>query len=155
MRSGVARHVDVAFMKLCYVDVGPATDVQQIFEAYRAAMARLEKDFPATIFVHMTIPLVSREGGLKALAKQLLGRPLQGTGDNLARESLNALLRAQYGASGLLFDLAQLESTRPDGTRLANAMAGEYTDDGGHLNATGRKHVAKRLLAFLCTIRNQ
>jgi hypothetical protein len=158
MRAGAAGQVDVAFMKLCYVDVSPATDVRRVFDDYKAVMAGLHRDYPKALFLHMTVPLTSQEKGPKALARRLLGRQVRGYADNAARESLNALLRAEYGGTGLLFDLALAEATGADGTRQKHTMDGKgyyamqaaYTDDGGHLNARGRVHVAEELLAFLC-----
>ena len=60
------------------------------------------------------------------------------------------------------FDLALVESTRPDGTReffyrkgvSYSALTPAYSDDGGHLNNEGRRHVAERLLVFLCDLRS-
>jgi hypothetical protein len=160
MRSGRKERLDVAFMKLCYVDVGVDTDVMAIFEGYRDTMTRLKSDFPETMFVHFTVPLVARQKGIKPLLKRLLGRQVRGYDDNLAREKLNSLLRNEYSGKEPLFDLALFESTRPDGSRSLLKLRGErysaledaYTDDGGHLNLNGRKVVAEQLLAFLAGI---
>jgi hypothetical protein len=159
MRGGMAGGTDIAFMKLCYVDVQGDTDVTAIFRSYKGALDRLKADFPKTTFVSFTVPLVSRERGLKPLLKRLLGRQVHGFEDNRAREKLNTLLRNDAGSEPL-FDLALLESTRPDGSRTAlgssdgtcYAMEGIYTDDGGHLNRVGRKYIAEQLLLFLTTL---
>ena len=157
MRAGMADKVDAAFMKLCYVDVGATTDVGAIFAAYRDALGRLKADFPRTTFLHFTVPIVARETGIKPALKRLLGRPVQGIEDNVTRERLNALLRAEYAKDNTLFDLALVESTLADGSRAAYESAGTryyamqpgYTDDGGHLNKTGRRFVVERFIAFL------
>jgi len=69
-------HVDIAFMKFCYVDGEAGTDIDSIFSAYRDTLARPEADFPGVIFVHMIVPLVTRE---------------------TASGQLNSRLRRQYG----------------------------------------------------------
>ena len=154
---GLAEGVDIAFMKLCYADLWMDTDVPLIFATYKDTLARLKADRPKTIFVHWTVPLVAREGGLKNSVKRLLGRPVQGYEDNLNRERLNDLLRAEYLGKEPLFDLALFESARPDGLRRGFPVKGKtcyalepgYTDDGGHLNEKGRSFVAEQLLVLL------
>ena len=69
-------------------------------------------------------------------------------------------LREAYGSINRLFDLATIESTRPDGTRSGFEKDGktyyslvpEYTYVSGHLNEAGRRVVAKRLLLFLANL---
>lgn len=93
----------------------------------------------------------------KALVKRLLGRHPYGTVENVRREEYNALLRAAYLGREPFFDLARVESTAPGGApvtvdwggRPAPALAREYTDDGGHLNAAGRLRAARELLEVL------
>lgn len=156
MTAGMGNGVDIALMKLCYADIGPETDVSAVFTEYTQSIARLQTRFPKVVFIHLTDPLTTRESGLKTDMKRLLGRQLKGYGDNVAREKLNALLRAEYGKKSL-FDIAMYESTGPDGVRPGYLEKGEpyfilqelYTDDGGHLNAAGKEYVATELLAFL------
>src|SRR5689334_5438113 len=50
MGSGIGRQVDVAMMKLCYVDVTSNTDVGALFAAYRQAITALERDLPMVTF---------------------------------------------------------------------------------------------------------
>lgn len=160
MRDGMAKQVDVAFMKLCYVDVGPGTDVAAIFASYKETLSHLKTDYPTTMFVHFTVPLVSQEKGIKPLVKGILGRHVRGFEDNLVRDKLNSLLRTQYAGKEPLFDLALFESTRPDGSRTLSELAGRkyaaleamYTDDGGHLNETGRGFIAQQLLVLLAGV---
>jgi hypothetical protein len=162
LRGGSAEHLDIAFMKLCYVDIQADTDVTAVFRGYKDTMARLKIDFPKTVFVHFTVPIVRREKGIKPLLKRLLGRQVEGFGsdDNLAREKLNELLRNEYAGKEPLFDLALYESTRADGSRTAFTLNGgryyaledAYTDDGGHLNQTGRRFIAEQLLVFLAGV---
>lgn len=160
IENGVGNRADVAFFKLCYVDIGPQTDVAVLFRRYEDMMARLETNYPKTRFVHVTTPLTTRERGIKTLAKGLIGRPRRGYEDNLVRERYNRLLRDRYGSQGLVFDLARVESTLPDGARLDYmlkgqtyyALAPEYTSDGGHLNESGRRRAAAELLRFLASV---
>ncbi len=77
--------------------------------------------------------------------------------DNIARNDFNKLLFEEFIGKEPLFDIAGIESTGYDGKRSAFKKAGksfyslapEYTQDGGHLNETGRKRVAEQLLIFL------
>jgi lysophospholipase L1-like esterase len=79
---------------------------------------------------------------------------------NAKRNEFNALLGQEFGAIDPIFDLAQIESTRPDGSRAyfqrstesVFTLAPEWTYDGGHLNAAGRRVVAERFLAFLAHV---
>lgn len=72
----------------------------------------------------------------------------------MKRAQYNALLRKQYADSGRLFDLAAIESTRPDGTRVTGSRGGTkyyalcegYASDNGHLNTQGAKAVAAGML---------
>jgi hypothetical protein len=163
LRGGWSRDLDIAFMKLCYADIGAETDVMAVFSAYRETMARLKADYPKTVFVHFTVPLVSRESGLVPFLKRMAGRGVRWFDANRARERLNSLLRREYEGKEPLFDLAYFESTRADGTRVTlgsggqavYALEGEYTDDGGHLNDRGRKIIAEQLIVFLAGLRGR
>ena len=153
--------VDIALVKFCYVDIRADTDVKALFERYRETIAGLRRANPRTIFVHVTLPLTTEQTGFKALAKRLLGRAPYGTIENVRREEYNRLLREAYAGREPLFDLARIESTAPDGTAarvhwngvLAPALAPAYTDDGGHLNAEGRRRAARELIAVLAAAR--
>ena len=77
------------------------------------------------------------------------------------RHRYNQLLRAKFaGQPGVLFDLAAVESTRADGTPLWFEVSGakvpmlvaEFSDDGQHLNVTGRRRAADALLEFLAKV---
>ena len=79
---------------------------------------------------------------------------------NILRNEYNETLRKEYVNKGTLFDLAEIESTFPDGSRstfkrnrkLHYSLVPEYTYDGSHLNEIGRKKVAEQLLIFLATL---
>lgn len=145
--------VDVALLKLCYVDIDARTDVDALFEAYVAMHERLRARYPRVTFVPVTVPLTVVASGPKAWLKaQLTGAPRWGAEENAARHRFNTRLRARFVGQPL-FDLAALEATRPDGSgeRFAGvpALAPAWTDDGQHLNARGRRHVAEALLTLL------
>lgn len=152
--------LDIALVKFCYVDITANTDVKALFARYRATIEDLKARNPGTAFVHVTTPLTVVQRGAKESLKRLLGRAPHGTIENLRREEYNTLLRETYRGREPLFDLARAESTAPDGTEVsvkwkgsvAPTMAPAYTDDGGHLNATGRLRAARELVSVLAAI---
>ena len=155
LESGVGAIADIAFFKLCYVDIHGGTDVEALAGAYDAMMRDMREKFPQLTIVAVTAPLTVVPAGLKTTVKKMLGRGEPDKTANAKREAFNAHLRETYGP--LVFDLAALESTLPDGQRVTYEMDGQtyyalepsYSDDGGHLNATGRRIVAAGLLKFL------
>lgn len=157
MRGGFARSADIALMKLCYVDIDGTTDIETVFAAYEGAMLRLAADYPDVVFAWTTVPLTTVESGPKAAVKRILGRPIRGEAENLARERYNRLVREHVPVNAPLLDLALFESTTPGGDRVAfhaddmtyYALYGSYTSDGGHLDGEGRRLVAGRFLAAL------
>jgi len=158
IRKGLGRVPDMALFKFCYVDITADTDVREVWAAYQRTMQQLEGEFPATIFLHVTVPLQTAGAGWKQWLQKFWGQTKVGVpADNIRRNELNALFREQYGRSGRLFDLARVEATRPDGRRELfvargtryEALAREFTDDGGHLNEPGRMAVAANFLKTL------
>jgi hypothetical protein len=147
---------DLAFMKFCYVDFNPSTDVDALFAAYQRTIATLRGQRPRTQFAHITVPLTARPTRLKDQLARLLGREVWEDAANVKRELFNQKLRDTY-ASDPLFDLARIESTRPDGSRATfeqnnrvyYALADLYTDDGGHLNRLGQDQAAIAFINFL------
>jgi hypothetical protein len=160
MDGGMGSRVDVAFFKLCYIDFGVGTDVEAVFRGYQNAMAGLRARHPKVLVVHLTVPVTSLESGVRAWAKRALGRPVNGQDDNIQRNRFNEMLRREYEGKEPLFDLAKLEATAPDGRRTILEKDGEafyalletHTDDGGHLNGSGRRMIAEQLLAFLARL---
>jgi len=159
IESGLGGAVDIAFMKLCWADFTPDTDITALFEEYRNTMAGLKASYPEVKFIHFTVPLTVVQSGSKALIKRILGRPVFGYAENVRRHQYNELLRKEYQGKEPLFDLAAWESTRPDGSQEHYTADGrdypelvpEYTPDSGHLNAEGQRWVAAHLLAYLST----
>jgi hypothetical protein len=139
MRGGMGRQVDVALMN---VDVDSSMDVDTLFVRYHDTMGALERDFPNVTFIHVTVPLFTEACGQAC-----------GHSDNVARERLSALIRGEY-AGHHLFDIAAIESTKPDGTRVSGsydnqeyfALYDGYTPDVVHLNAVGSKIAATTFL---------
>lgn len=144
LRGGLGEQVDVALMKLCYIDVTAGTDVDALLEAYRSTLAALERDLPGVTFVHVTVPLTAERSALGRLRARLTRNDRYGPDENVVRERLNARLRAEH-AGGHLLDLAAVESTRLDGTRVTGRHEGSdyfalhdgYAADLGHLNEAG------------------
>lgn len=157
---GAMSAVDAAGLKFCYLDVTGDVDVQKLFDDYVATMERLELDYPETAIVYFTMPLRVSRGGIKGLAKWVLRRDRSGREGNADRHTFNQLLREAKGDTGRLFDIALFESTYLDGSRETfrlrgvthEALVPEYTDDGGHLNDTGRRVVATEFVAFLAEL---
>jgi hypothetical protein len=149
MRSGIGQQVDVAMMKLCYIDIMSDTDVTALFARYRETVAALARDFAKVIFVHVTVPLTTEQGSLSRLKGLLTGSRRLGPGENAARERVNDLIRREYAADHL-FDLAAGESTAPDGSRVMGTYQGQryyqlyeaYASDSGHLNGAGARAAA-------------
>ena len=160
IEDGIGDKADIAFFKFCYIDFNAETDINKIFDYYKTKMSYLKELYPQTTFIHVTAPLMARQTGLKAAVKKILGRPLWGYDDNIKRNQFNDLLREEFGKEKLLFDLALIEATFPDGSgnvhqkdgQSFQALVLEYTYDGGHLNEKGRRIVAEQLIIFLSNL---
>jgi hypothetical protein len=159
--AGIGEVADVVLLKFCYVDFGPSTDAAALFARYQALVARQRARHPGLVFVHVTVPLTTVQGGLKGLVKRALGRVPAGVAENAKREEYSDLVRRSYGGKEPVFDLARLESTAPDGAvasasdgaRRVPALFAEYTDDGGHLTAQAQVLLARELLTTLAMAR--
>lgn len=145
----------IAMFKYCYLDITPDTDVGRLFAAHRDSVRALQARHPELTFVHVTAPLTTLEPAPKLLVKRLLGKPTS-RDVNRKRNEFNALLRREFQGEPI-FDLARIESSRADGSRTlfvaggdtVYTLAPELTDDGGHLNAAGRRAAAMELLSVL------
>lgn len=157
LRNKFRGNIDIAFFKYCFVDIGATSDVEKIFGEYQRTMADLKKHYPNIMLLYFTVPLTTVQTGWKAWLKEKVGRAIGGYADNIKRNEYNNLLRKEYGSTGLLFDLAKLEATRPDGSlvqfrfdgRVYTSLDPEYSRDGAHLNGRGEKYIAEQLLLFL------
>jgi len=152
--------VDVALVKLCYVDFTADTDAGALAARYLSALAGLQRRHPHTTFVHVTAPVTTVQGGVKALLKRLLGRTPYGLVENVRREEYNAILRRAYLGKEPLLDLARVEATGPDGAMTTSSWGGvvapslqpAYAADEGHLNAAGQARAARALLEVLASV---
>jgi len=161
LEAGLGQKADLAMVKFCYVDITAETDLEKLFLIYKERMNKIQEEFPNLRLAHVTVPLMGRAPGLKSLIKRvaypIFGKSPGWPADNLARMRFNDMLIAEYGSRAPVFDLARAESTYPDGRRCfvrqgsktVYALAPEYTTDGGHLNALGRKWAARAFVAFL------
>src|SRR5262245_22134688 len=112
LRSGMAERVDLACMKLCYVDVKTGTDVDRIANHYQSVLAELTTEFPRVTFIHCTVPVVAMPSWPQRFLRTLLGRAhTKIIDDNLARTAYNRKLRDALGVQAALFDIAATEST--------------------------------------------
>jgi hypothetical protein len=160
INGGVGAWADVAFFKFCYIDIMAEQDVDKVLFHYKKTMADLKKAYPKTTFVHVTAPLTIVQTGPKVFIKKMIGRAPGGYLDNARRNEYNRKLRQAYAGKEPIFDLAQIESTYPDGGRATfewkgqahERMIPEYGSDGRHLNEPGRQRVAEQLLVFLSTL---
>jgi hypothetical protein len=159
LEAGVGEKADVAFFKFCYVDFSPETDVEKVFAGYKQTLASLHGKYPKTKFLHVTVPLTIVQSGPKATLKKLLGKKLGGAEANVVRNRFNDLMRKEYGGREPLFDLAAVESTRPDGLVRFDqdgtsypALAPEYSSDGKHLNTDGARWASAHLLKTLAEL---
>jgi len=158
--QGIGGKVDIAFFKFCFVDINSGIDVQKLFTDYKNTMSMLTKKYPQTTFIHCTVPLLRKTKNTpKSFLKKVLGKEdgFFDNSHNIARNAFNELIRKEYQGKAPIFDVADAESTYPDGSRETFTAMGktyyslvpEYTDDGGHLNSVGRKRVAGQLLLVL------
>jgi hypothetical protein len=163
MDAGFGNKVDIAFFKLCYVDVTRDSNPQKIFTNYQNLIDNLRARYPKTKFLHVTVPVCSTPKGarrnLKESVKLLVGSPGV-LDDNMKRQHYNTLLSDACSQTDTLFDVALTESISPSGSRCYAVkektkiyfMDPQYTSDGGHLNKEGRKRVAEQLLIILAEL---
>jgi hypothetical protein len=160
MEKGIGDKADIALFKFCYVDIRRETDAEGVFAAYKSTMSLLEGKHPKTTFVHVTAPLTCTKETFKTWIKKMIGKKeIWEYDDNIARNQFNNLLRKEYQGKEPIFDLADVESTYPDGTRQTFSKDGNtyyslvpnYTNDGGHLNELGRRIAAGHLLLLLAS----
>jgi len=153
--AGARLRPDVAFMKLCYVDFNPRTDVDDLFAHYQRTLEALKRELPAIRFAHVTVPLTRRPTELKWRLRRLAGLEVWEDDANVKRAQFNARLFAAFGADPI-YDLARAESTGPDGKPSVFEQGGvqypaldaRYTEDGGHLNVLGQQVAGSAAVRF-------
>jgi hypothetical protein len=127
-------NVDVVMNKLCYIDqFGSA-------KYYIKSMSELEASYPETIFVYTTMPLTTAADWASRF-----------------RDAFNRDVREWTRSNErALFDIADIEANDQRGNSCSFTAGGktcarmceEYTDDGGHLNALGRRIMAHGFYAM-------
>jgi hypothetical protein len=156
--NGIGKAADIAFFKLCFVDIDRTTDINALIDHYDKILADLSARYPNLTIVPVTVPLTAPAPGVKAWIKRLLGREPDLKAGNIPRNLMNAHIRDKYGAA--VWDLADAEATTAKGTK-ATFRDGEgtyfllnpaYTSDGGHLNQAGSQVVAIDLLLRLVSL---
>ena len=139
VRSG-GGDAQIVVFKLCYADFQAHTDVDKLFDDYVAIFDTLQKEYPQTLFVHITAPLYHYNASW----------------NNSVQHSFNEKLRGKYGA--FVFDLATIESIDSSGNPVLSrdgtspALAEEWSSDGSHLNTAGSKRLASAMIAFLAQL---
>ena len=121
-----------------------------------ATIDGLKRDYPKTQFAHITTPLYAQPMQLKERIYRFLGKEVWEDAANVKRHACNQRLMQTY-ANDRIFDLATIESTRPDGSRAGfeqggrtyYALATQYTEDGGHLNDLGQDVAALEWVRFM------
>ncbi|WP_153067481.1 hypothetical protein [Steroidobacter cummioxidans] len=153
--------IDVAMLKFCYVDIATQAAAESLWKHYETAIEQLSTDQPGVQLVHCTVPLRSLPHGPYAWLRRTLGHRHPAIIGNRARDWFNRQLRSRYGGHQL-FDLAAVQSRRPDGRPcelsdggiLVPSLARDWTYDGGHLNEPGRTMAAAAFLEFLQTLQD-
>jgi len=156
LRGGALTRLDLAFMKFCYVDFDPSSDVAAIYDRYCLQLKELEAEFPDVRFLHATVPLKVRRLDAKSRIKLLLRRPMWEDDSNARRHEFNELLRESFD-EGRIVDIARAESTASDGSestfarngRLYACMRPDLSCDGGHLNELGERRVGSEMVSKL------
>ena len=90
--------LDLAFMKLCYVDFNPRTDADELFGYYRKTLEALKRERGATRFAHATVPLVVRPAGLKWRIFRLIGKEVWEDAANAKRAEFNRRLAEAFAS---------------------------------------------------------
>lgn len=149
---------DVAMMKFCYIDFDRSTDPEALFARYKQTVDELSAKMPKTRFVHVTAPLVIGTPKWKRMIKDVIGKN-DNSYINAKRDAYNELVRKSFPPDRI-FDLARVESTRPDGTtegferdgQRIPALVANYSDDGAHLGPAGRTVVAKAFVQKVAAV---
>lgn len=128
-----------------------------VFAAYRDTFHALQDEFPDVAFIAATVPLTTERGPLgRVKASPGRGDKL-GPEHNVVREQFSSMVHAEYASTGRLFDIASVQSTSSDGTRVAGrhdgnfhyAMDKAYASDPGHPNPDGARVAASAMAAVL------
>lgn len=147
---------ELAFMKLCYADFHPRTDVEPLFAHYEQTIAAIRRARPDIRLAHVTVPLRIQPRDIKSRIRRLLGLEVWEDAANARRAEFSERITRAFSGDAI-FDLARVESTAPDGRQVTfdgerrsyAALYAGYTEDGGHLDASGRRVVGAAAIRFL------
>ena len=146
----------VMMFKYCYIDVNRNTNIDELFQLYVRSIEEVRQAQPGATIVHITMPVRVSEPEWRYRVNRMRGiftqREL-----NAKRNRFNELLFAKYQGKDPIFDLAEIESTRADGSREVAkvdgkpvySLAPEWSYDGKHLNEQGSVRAAEHFLVFL------
>jgi hypothetical protein len=157
----VSKKLEIAMMKLCFVDITEKTNINDIFASYVEMIDSLKRKHPDLVIIHFTVPLKSNPSLINNIKNIIKGRTSNDVKDNLTRNKYNELLYSKYSKQDI-FDIAKIESMHPDGKReslvingqICYCLVDDYTNDGGHLNELGQNIVASGLISKLCEVIN-
>lgn len=163
LAGGLASRADTVVLKFCYVDVTSGSDVRQVFEAYSTAMDDVSREYPDLQIVYTTVPLSTEASWKSRLKAAVTGSIPPYTADNIVREQYNSMVRERYGSSGRLFDIALVESTQDDGSRVEGEHDGlpyfsldqRIAADSGHLNDEGARLAADEFVRIVASQHRQ
>ena len=154
LESGIGDRVDIAGMKLCYVDISGKTDVMDLFNNYKEMVKYIKNRYPKLELIHIATPLTVKSNPVKDLIKTIIGKENIWKEANRNRIRYNNLLRAEYKNIDPVFNLDIIEAfgadsvpgkTDNDNYSLDNRLASDW----GHLNDLGKRTVAGEFIRFL------
>lgn len=161
LKSNSDKNVDIAFLKLCFVDIKADTDVSELFSYYQSKISEIRSRVPDLTIVHFTVPITKLRVTWKTKLKEAFGKKNIWEYDHIKNKHVyNDMITNTYSGIDPIFDIASIESTYPDGSRNSFTREGkvyyslipEYTHDGAHLNDLGKSIVAEKLLLFLINL---
>ena len=150
---------DVAMIR--FTPFSGKKDIDTILVEYDTAITELKREFPNTVFVHATFPLThSKETWRTWLKKLFKKEEFWEYDNNVFINKYNKNMREKYKGKEPFFDIAEIQSTLPNGKRSTFTMNGktyyhmvsDYTNDRTHLNQKGRRVVAEQLLILLVSL---
>lgn len=148
---------EVAALKFCYVDAHDQVNVKDLFQKYKEGIEKIKSRHADVRIIHFTMPLFAQDLTWKVRLKLMAGKEPWELKDSIKRNQYNQLVLNNFTGKEPVFDIARFEATAPDGSLATYSYKGEeylllrkqYTDDGGHLNRTGRTFIAEQFLLFL------
>ena len=151
--SGIGDRVDIAGMKLCYLDISGKTDVQDLFDKYKATVNHIKNRHTKLKIIHIATPLTVKSNPVKDLVKKIIGKENIWGEANRNRVRYNDLLRAEY-KHDTVFNLDMIEAAGDDSPPYKTidnnySLDQRFASDWGHLNDLGKKTVAGKFLKFL------